>query len=182
LSDWRCPVRWLTFGLLLVLAVGLQTTVVPWLVWRGLRPDWVLVLVVFYCLHARSDQAMLAGWVAGAIADLLTIERFGLISLSYGLTAVLVCQVRSFVFTRHPLTHLSVTFAAALAVQLLWLIYRPLAGLPIGSPAVLIGSCVYTALWAPALHTVLLRAPRLLGLAPVRYSRSRLSAAGGSGV
>jgi rod shape-determining protein MreD len=174
--------RWLTFGVLAVIAVSLQTTVAPRMIWYGLSPDWVLVLVVFYCLHARSDHAVLAGWLAGALADLMTLERFGLVSLSYGLTALLVCGVRDLVFTRHPLTHFTVTLFAALGVQVLWMVYRMLVGLPVGSSLCLVGSSIYTALWAPLLHAVLLKAPRLLGIRPRQYSYVRLLSSGGPGV
>ncbi|MHC4090652.1 MAG: rod shape-determining protein MreD [Planctomycetota bacterium] len=174
--------RWLTFGLLVILAVSFQTTVAPRIAWQGLSPDWVLVLVVFYCLHARLDHALLAGWVAGAAADLMTVERFGLISLSYGLVALLVCWVRDLLFTRHPLTHFTVTLCAALFVQVLWTVYRVMVGLPVGSPLHLAGSSLYTALWAPPLHALLLKAPRLLGLRPPRYSGARLSETRRSGV
>lgn len=174
--------RWLTFGVLAVIAVSLQTTVAPRMVWYGLSPDWVLVLVVFYCLHARSDHAVPAAWLAGALADLMTLERFGLVSLSYGLTALLVCGMRDLVFTRHPLTHFTVTLFAALGVQVLWMVYRVLIGLPVGSPLGLVGSSIYTALWAPLLHAVLLKAPRLLGIRPRQYSPARLSGARGPSV
>ena len=174
--------RWLTFFVLAILAVSLQSTVANRLAWHGLRPDWVLVLVVFYALHARTDHAMLAGWVSGAIADLMTLERFGLVSLCYGVAAVLVCRVRDLLFTRHPLTHFTVTLGAALGVQVLWTVYRLVTGLPTGSLPGLIGSSVYTALWAPPLHWMLLKTPRLVGVGPGRRWPARLSAARGPGV
>ena len=166
--------RWLTFIILAIVAVSLQATVAGRIAWLGARPDWVLVLVVFYALHARAKDAMPAGWVAGALADLMTIERFGLLALCYGLTAVLICAVRDWVFTGHPLTQLSVTLVAAVMVQALWLVYRLAVGLPAGPMVVALGSCLYTALWAPPVHWVFLRMPRLLRLRPPRYSYARL--------
>jgi rod shape-determining protein MreD len=160
--------RWLTFLILAVLTVSLQTTVASRLVWFQASPDWVLVLVVFYALHARADQAVAAGWVVGALADLLTIERFGLLSLTYGLIAAAVCMARAWMFTRHPLTHFGVTFAAALAAAFAWSAYRAALGIP-GQGFLTSGWwCVYTALWAPPLHWLLLKAPGLLGLRTLR--------------
>jgi rod shape-determining protein MreD len=156
--------RWLTFVILAIIAVGLQATVAPRLVWYGARPDWVLVLVVFYALHARGDQAMLAGWIAGVLADLMTLERFGLLSLSYGLAAVTVCGVREALFIKHPLTHFSVTLACALLVQTTWALYRLIVGLPLGPVLPILLACGYTAAWAPPAHWVLLKAQRFLGL------------------
>jgi rod shape-determining protein MreD len=156
--------RWLTFITLVVLVVSLQSTVAGRLTCLGATPDWVLVLVVFYALHARADQAMAAGWLAGALADLLTIERFGLLSLTYGLVAVVVCQVRGWMFTRHPLTHFGLTLAAALVVRVGWSVYRAAFDLSGDGVLALGWSCVYTALWAPPLHWVLLKMPRVLGI------------------
>ncbi len=156
--------RWLTFLILAVLAVSLQSTIASRLAWFGAVPDWVLVLVVFYALHARVDQAMAAGWVAGALADLLTIERFGLLSLSYGIAAAGVCLVRDWVFVRHPLTHFGITLIAALALSVVWSAYRAVIDVPGQGTLVLGWSCVYTALWAPPLHWVLLKSPRVLGI------------------
>ena len=167
--------RWLTFLILTVLAVSLQSTVALRVAWFGAAPDWVLVLVVFYALHARADQAMAAGWVAGALADLLTIERFGLLSLSFGLIAAAVCQVRDWMFVRHPLTHFGVTLAAALAVRVAWSAYRAAMGVPGEGLLVLVWSCVYTALWAPPLHWVLLKMPRVLGVRPSGRRSARVS-------
>ena len=116
--------RWLTFIILAIVAVSLQATVAGRVSWFGARPDWVLVLVVFYALHARADDAMPAAWVVGALADLMTIERFGLLALCYGLTAMVVCGVRDLVFTGHPLTQFGVTLACGVMVQV--------AGLPGG--------------------------------------------------
>ena len=156
--------RWLTFLILVVLVVCLQSTVAPRLTVLGGRPDWVLVLVVFYALHARVDHALPGGWVTGGLADLMSIERFGLLSLSYALAAAAVFAVREWMFTRHPLTHFCVTLAAALAVRTVWSFYRMAMDLPGEATPVLLWSCVYTALWAPLVHWVLLRVPKLLGL------------------
>jgi len=163
----------LTFILLAVLTVSLQATVAGRTSWAGARPDWVLVLVVFYALHARADDAMPAGWVAGALADLMTIERFGLLAVCYGLAAIVVCALRDWVFTRHPLTQFSATLVCALLVQVLWLAYRLVIGLPAGPAAAVFGSCLYTALWAPPVHWVLLKMPRLLGIHASQYAYAR---------
>ena len=167
--------RWLTFLILAVLTVSLQSTIAPRLAWGGATPDWVLVLVVCYGLHAKSDQAIVAGWVAGVLADLMTIERFGLLSLSYGLVAAAVCGVRSLVFTSHPLTHFCVTGVAALLVRFGWSAYRAATGLPVEPVWELGWACVYTAVWAPPVHWVLLKMPRVLGFRPPHHRPGRVA-------
>ena len=55
--------RWLGFAICAVMGLTLQTTVA----WRfeigGARPDWMLVLVVFFALHTRSEEGLLAGCI-----------------------------------------------------------------------------------------------------------------------
>ena len=74
--------RWLTFITLVVLVVSLQSTVAGRLTCLGAAPDWVLVLVVFYALHARAAQAMAAGWLAGA-AIMVLLSAAGVRSGQY---------------------------------------------------------------------------------------------------
>ncbi len=156
--------RWLTCVILIVVTVCLQSTMAPRWSWLGASPDWILVLVLFYALHARTDQALVAGWVAGALADLLTLERFGLLSLSYGLIAIAVSQVRDWMFVRHPLTHFGVTLLGAMIVRLAWAAYRAALDLPGEGLALMGWACLYTAAWAPPLHWLLLKASHSLGL------------------
>ncbi|MCP4245596.1 MAG: rod shape-determining protein MreD [bacterium] len=168
--------RWLTFAILAILVVSLQATVMPRTELFGARADLVLVLTVFYALHVRREEAMLAGWMVGALADVMTLERFGLLALSYGLAAAAVGQVRDLLFGRHPLTHFSVTLLAALLLQVAWALYRVVLGLPGGSVGLALGSCAYTAFWAVGVHMMLLQAPRLLGIPRPGMSFSTRSA------
>lgn len=156
--------RWSVFIVLAVVVVALQCTVAPRVAVFGARPDWVLVLVVFYALHAPSQRSFVSGWVAGALCDLMTIERFGLISASYGLTAWLVGRFREMLFLRHPLTHFVVTFVAALAVQMMWLLYRMMMDIPGSGGSAIALSCLYTACWGPPAHWLLMKWPGFLGL------------------
>jgi rod shape-determining protein MreD len=174
--------RWLTFVILAILAVTLQATVAGRVAWFGARPDWILVLVVFYALHTRTDEALVAGWVAGALADLMTIERFGLLAVSYGLASVAVYHARDWMFTGHPLTQFSVTLVVAAVVQGAWMVYRTALGMPAGSVPVALASCLHTALWAPVVHWALLKVPRLLRVEAPRRHRHSVGRTGGGRV
>ncbi len=166
--------HWLVYIFWMILTVTLQCTVAPHLAWWGHRPDWVLVLVVFYALRAEPMHAFIVGWTVGAFADLMTVERFGLLSLSYALAACLVCSVREHLFTRHPLTHFSVTLAAALILQIAWAGFRGIWGHPGESLAGMFLSASYTAMWAPPLYWLIHKALQAVGGSPakrVEFSR-----------
>jgi len=171
--------QWLAFIIIAVLGVLLQTTVSPRVAVFGVRPDWVLVLVVFFALHVRGREAIAAAWMLGLLADFQSIERFGLLSLVYALAAGSVYLIRDYLFRRHPLTHLVLTFVAGVAVQLLVLGYYAFLvneGRVAGADlwlAVLVS--LYSALWAPPTHWVLLKMSSWLGLEVPKYTHAGLA-------
>ena len=170
--------RWLGFAICAVVMLTLQTTVA----WRvaivGVAPEWMLVLAVFFTLHARSADALIGAWLLGAAMDVMTIERFGLISGCYGVSMLAIFSVREYVFRDNPLTHFALTFAAAIVLGAVLATYHTLMGHQIDPGTLGVGgrillASVYTAAWALPLHYVLLKIPHLLGVHPPRRSRTR---------
>ncbi len=158
--------RWISFAVLACVFLILQTSLAGWVEVLGVRPDWVLILVLYYALHARGSDAMLAGWILGMLVDLCGSERMGLFALTYGLCAASVVRVRGLLFRDHPLSDFLVTCVFALIAQLLHVVYR-LGYVPGTSAPAAIGEAVltalYTAAWAPYVQWCLRRADRLLG-------------------
>ncbi len=179
--------RWIPFLLLAVVVLTLQTAVAPRLELFGARPDWLLVVVVFFALHAPPRDAAIAAWIAGGCADLMTIERLGLLALSYLLVAVAVTSVREVLFRSQGVTRFLVTLAAGLLLRLAWTVYR---GVLYGPPDSLLAdlaigvvmASVYTAAWAPPVHMLLSRMSRAFGLRRPRYSYAGLHRLGNARV
>ena len=171
--------RWLGFAICAVLALTLQTTLAWRVEIRGVRPDWLLVLAVFFALHARSMDALIGAWLLGAAADVMSIERFGLMSGAYAVATLMIYSVREYVFRDNPVTHFMATFVAAVAVGTLEALYRFVVGRGAFTGAMSAGggivlAAAYTAAWAPLLHYVLLKFPDLLGIRrPQRSYRGR---------
>jgi rod shape-determining protein MreD len=161
--------RWFAFLVLCGLVLTLQTTIAPRCEIGGLRPDWILVIVVFFALHARPRDAILGAWLVGFAADLLTVERLGLLSFSYALAALLVATIREAIFRHEILTQIIVTFAIALTLQVLWTVYRralyPQEAATVASLLLQgLGSAIYTAAWSPVWHRGLQGTAPLFGL------------------
>ena len=176
-----------TYVLLASLFLTLQSAVAPWVEMGGVRPDWLLVAVVFLGLYAEPKEAVIGSWVLGLCSDLLTLERPGLISLSYMLAAAAAVSVREYVFRYWTLTQLSLTLVLALAVQSAWTIFRRTAFEPTSSfwSDWLTGAfltSLYTAAWAPLLHKGLLLLSEPLGLPRPRYTHAGLRSMRGSNV
>lgn len=179
--------RWVPFFICACFALTLQSVVAPHVVIGGVRPDWLLVLVVTFALHVRLPDAAVGAWLIGAAADLMTIERAGLISFSYLLVAVVVVSVREYLFRYRSVTQFLLTFGAALAVQFGWLIYRYTLYSPASSVTTsllvdVLGGALYTAIWAPLIHRLFLAMPHLFGLQRPRYTYAGLGGLDKSGV
>ena len=167
--------RWLTFIILALIALTLQSAVAPRVAPFGIRPDWLLILVVFIALHAPPRQATIGAWIVGGLADLMTIERPGLVAASYTLAAVLIISARNYLFRYRTTTRFVVTLLACLLVRVLWTLYfrtlynpgRPL--LTALMTDVFLAS-LYTGLWALPVHRGLQRVSRAFGLVRLRYN------------
>ncbi len=125
--------RWLSFSILAVVVLTLQSALVPRLEVLGARPDLILVVTVFFAMHAPRRDAVLTAWLLGMIADLMTIERFGLLALSYALIAMIVASVRDFLFRYNAFSQIAVTAAASVLLGVGWLFYRRVLFDPAGS-------------------------------------------------
>lgn len=171
--------RWISFAIIAVICLTLHTTVAQRLAVWGAWPDVILVAVVFFAMHARKWDAVIAGWTLGVLADLASLERFGLLSLTYALVALTVQSSRDWMFRYHPLTHFSVTFVAGLATQGVFFMYATLMtdsaiAQPWSSVGGPVGIALYSAACAPPVHAVLMRLLGWLGLDAPRYSHARL--------
>ncbi len=171
--------RWLTFGILAVVVLTLEATVAPRLEWHGARPQWLLMLAVFYALNGRSADVLIGAWILGLLYDLHTPPEYvGLFSLLFSLVALLVYGVREYLFREHPLTHFLVTFFACLVIQIVLDVQRVVrfgestGGVwDLGRESLL--TALVTGLCALPVHFVLLRLHRTLGIMPARTARRR---------
>lgn len=171
--------RWLAFGILGLVFLVLQSVLAPRLGFLGGRPDFLAVLVVFFAMHGRLPDVAVGAWTLGLVADLMSIERLGLMAISYLLIAMLVASVREYFFRFRGLTQFTVTLIACVLVHTGWLIYRQTLYAPPFSIAVDLGGgvvlgAVYSAVVAPLVHKMLLPVSQTLGLDRPRYSYAGL--------
>lgn len=170
--------HWLPTLLLAALTLALQTAVVPRLQPAGARPDLLLIVVVFFALRAPPRRAILFGWMVGFLADLLSVERMGLLSLTYASIAFLLISLRDSLFERGPVAQFFVTLFSSLAVQACWSVYvRILYAASIGSLKSLFLSALLTAILAPLVIALLNRAAPIFGLGRSSHASGRMSLA-----
>ncbi len=162
-----------------IVALTVQSVAGPRLEVFGARPDWLLILVTFFAMHASGREAIVAGFCVGLAADLLTLERPGLLSLSYLLVAAFVASIREYLFVGRMTTLLALTFVCGLGLQTSWLIYRRVLynAYAAGWEDVVISVLLvpaYSAAWAALVHFLLMPAARFCGFARIPKKRFRL--------
>ena len=166
--------RWISFIILALGVLVVQTSLVPWIQVLGARPDCVFILVVHLALTAPKTDALLGAWTLGLFVDLNTDLNLGLIALIYGLSALTIVEMRGLLFREHLVASLGVTFVTGLAGQSAIAVYRLLTVsgtgfFDAGGHALL--TALYTALFAPYLLRGLRRVNPLLGIAGKRGAR-----------
>lgn len=165
--------HWLPILLLAALTLAAQTVLVPRCEIAAARPDLLLIVVVFFALHAPPRRAILVGWAIGFLADLMSIERMGLMSLTYAASALLLVSIRDSLFQRGSVAQFFVTLFLGLAIRAAWAVYvQVLYAASIGPLRTIVLSACFTAILAPFAIALLSRAAPLLGV-PRRMSGSR---------
>lgn len=175
--------KWVSLAVAVMACVVLHTTVGPRLAIGPVRPDFLVVLAVFIAMHVRGLDVIAAGCVLGMIADLQSIERFGVLAFAYTGAAALAFAFRNHVFRSHPLSHFAMTFFAACGVQLVLLLYYVITG-GLGVErwaSQLVGGlmiALYSAVWAPPVHAALLRLAPWVGIDVPRYAQPGMARIG----
>ena len=167
--------NWVVYALVLCMLLVAQTTIAPHVALLGSAPNWLLTFVVFLGLFAPAREALIGAFAAGVAADLLSIERFGVLALGYILAAYLVLSIRDYVFRQSTTTQFVVTMAVCLILQFGWMLYHRVVYS--GGPSIALEivrdvffHAVYTAVWSVPLHRILMGMCGALGIATPRYN------------
>ncbi len=130
----------------LVLAVLLEQ--LPWSGWMlAIRPDFVLVGLLFWTLHQPARMGFGIAFFLGLVADFQDGAVFGQHAMAYVVGAYLVLYLRLRLLQFEPLRQAMQLFPVLLSVQLVvlligWLAVNPPAGL-----AMLLPVLSSTVLW-----------------------------------
>lgn len=104
--------RWLVTAALLLLVLALQATAAPRIALFDAVPDFLIILVVQLALLCPELQGVLWSWAVGFLADLRWGNLVGVMALTYGLIALVICGIRRQIFAGHILTRLLLVVVA----------------------------------------------------------------------
>lgn len=88
--------RFLILGLLFLLSLALPGTVFYFFSWGGIKPDLVMLLVIYIALHMRRYPAVLWGLGLGLLEDLYFGRYLGM----YGFTLTVVAYLTQRILDR----------------------------------------------------------------------------------
>lgn len=155
-QEFQLPVSRIFIATSLLVALLLD-----WLPWQGFwlafRPDFVALVLLYWCTHKPYHVGISIAWTVGILADVANASLFGQHALAYSVLAFsgIVLHRRVLMFNLHqqtlqifPLLLLAYTVYAAVQWQLRGSI----------SWEYFIGSAVSALLWTPV--TILLQALR----------------------
>lgn len=142
-------------------------TIVPLPAWAQVyRPEWVALVLIYWCLNEPRRIGIAAGWGAGLLLDVLTDSLLGQHALALALVAFLALklnrQMRTTLVWQQALT---VLFLIA-AEQMLVLWIKGITGHPPWSLTYFLPSLTSMLLW-PAVYAIL----RLIRRGPDDHSR-----------
>ncbi len=174
--------RWVSFAILIYIAVVLQAAAVPFISVNSIRPDLMVMIAVYYALSARTYDALIACWCIGLAIDLTSLSyqdagNVGLHAFSLGLIALAIIGIRGFTFRDSPLTQLLCAFAAKFVLDFLvglHMMFVTGSWNLVGEITTIgIYAAVYTAVLTPYAHWCLRRVRVLLGIGASHQLRVR---------
>ncbi len=86
------------FVLLLVLAVFTQLILGEWIQIRGIRPDFLLILLIFWAWNEGWKEGLIVGFIIGILKDILFSPLLGLNAFALLLSGFLVGEVRDKIY------------------------------------------------------------------------------------
>lgn len=126
---------------------------------RGAALSPVLLIVVWYAIHADPRRAAYCGFVAGFFEDMLAQGTGGAWTISTTLTAIIAGVVsRGFFADSMPLVAGIVVFATLVRMLLFWMVMDAQ-----GYPTGLGGLHFHTAVWQALLNAVAILVIMLVG-------------------
>ncbi|HIJ73078.1 MAG TPA: rod shape-determining protein MreD [Candidatus Hydrogenedentes bacterium] len=155
--------------ILVVIAALIQTTWLKAIAIRGVEPNLILVLVVYFAIASGEERGMFTGVLGGAFQDVSGASILGhhvvcLVLVGYG-----VGRLTTRLITEHPAVKVAVVFTAALTNGLLYTFIEYVQS-PGSNPiskilAGVIHATFYTALLSPVVFLLVYLVEQRLGRA-----------------
>lgn len=118
--------HWIRFTVLILIAAIVQTSLVSVLslTEAQIRPNLLLILMVFFAVHCPPQEAIVSAFLIGLFADLIG-AGMGPQLLAFGVIGSLIAEIRHVVMMRHiPQQMIVVLVAGSLCGAIAMVLFR----------------------------------------------------------
>ncbi len=137
----------------IVLAMGLR--ILPWSHdWILFNPDWVLLVVIYWCLTVPERFNIVSAWAVGLVTDSLTGQLLGHYALTYSLVAYFVIRLHLRIRVFRPSQQILVILCLLLLSQFIVFWSQKILGIEYPIWNYWIPSCSGALMW-PVVYRVL---------------------------
>jgi len=145
--------HWIRFIILILIAAIVQTSLVSVVAVTEaqIRPNLLLILMVFFAIHCPAQEAIVSAFVIGLFADLIG-AGMGPLLLAYGVIGSLISEVRHSLMMRHIPQQMIVVFVAGCVCGLIAMVLFRIKNCPLPTAA------THLVFWQP-LYSALLAGP-----------------------
>ncbi|MBU1086998.1 MAG: rod shape-determining protein MreD [Candidatus Omnitrophica bacterium] len=144
---YRIRFKSVRFGLISFFVLLFQSTLAYSFSLGTIKPDFVLLLVIFFALYKGQKQGMFYGMVVGIFVDALSGGVVGINSFGLGCVGLLCGLLKERVYINHFLTKFLVGLAACLVYSIVYYVlgeqFFRLPGF-FANIDIVIGTMVYT--------------------------------------
>ncbi len=146
--------RWFRFATLILITTILQAGIVDIFAISpmNIKPDLLLILVVFFCIYSTTNEAIIASFSIGFAADLIG-PTMGPQIISFGLIGTLLAYLNNVITIRKMPYQTFTIFIIAFSTSIVTILLRSIKGLPSvpNMYSLLFGTSLYSALFGPFL-------------------------------
>lgn len=146
---------------LVTLSIILQGTLIEIVQFNGVKPDLLLIIVIFMALMKGILPGVQIGFLVGVIEDLVTGKYLGINTLSKVFTGFLIGLVEPKIYKENMLVPVVTLFFATLLHQFLYVFFGNLVGMSlpwgISWKYVILPLAIYHAIIAPLCYLLYLK-------------------------
>ncbi len=148
--------RYLVISILFLIGLILQSTIFSHLTVAGVKPDFVLIMTVFYALLHGSKEGATAGAIGGLMQDLLFGQNLGMNALAKIVVGFSFGMLEKKIYKENILIPMAIIFVATLLSEsVLYLLrqYEGMSGGYLGAlRSVMISAAIYNSCLTPFIY------------------------------
>jgi rod shape-determining protein MreD len=142
---------WTRFAVLVIIVTLLQTSFIDVISFADIKPDLLLILLVFFAVYSRTTEAIITSFVIGFAADIAIGATLGPRIISFCLFGTLLANLNDVITIRKmPYQSFTIFATGFCAGILVWLLtsFRALPVAP-STSAIIFTMPLYSALIGP---------------------------------